>query len=399
MPLDCGSRALLHAVSLMISMKGAKWMCANQTLLFAVADLAIACQMALPMVARGEPGHPVGALVDGVLAREKAVFSGRFVYRRIAVSNAPKGDEVVADEQVQFSLMGDSWALRSTFTSGAPSIEARLCQISHNGSLVDYQAVDSSVGKNKGEVRRTVHCATLRKARPVDQCNEPPPFFAGTLWHKSTARYVEVNQTKARFLGIDEMDGMAVSIIEWEVPAEEIYDAFYAVNDLLKEGGVLRLFVAPDLGYTLPKIEHVAHSGKVQTVYRSRDFREVAEGLFFPREIVQHTNGADGQSGFTWKYVFQRIEGVNEPVDEDEFLVSLPEGTLVADLREPGRRGTILSRPIESDVLPEAPLLSSHEGDPKSWSGWRVVLLALNIVVVVVVGVWVAGRRWKLSRG
>ncbi len=372
-------------------------------LIIAVAGLAVAAQVPQQTALGDGSHHQVASLVRGVLARHEAVFSGRFVYRRVTVSTTPEGDTKCADERVRFSLMGDSWALRYTLkgeatlgSSTAGTIASEVVQLNHKGSLVEYSSTNTEIDQ-EGETRKaTQDYATLQTARPVDLDNEPPPYFAGTFWHKKSADYVKNNRSRARFAGVDEIDGVPVSIVEWEVPTEEIFDAFHATNDLLKNGGLLRLYVAPSLGHALPRIEHVAPSGEVHATYESSGFREVAKGLFFPQETSRHTTGTDRVSGFTWRYAFEQIDDVNEPIAEGDFLAVLPEGTDVADLREPGRQGITLSHARESVELPEGPPLLSQVADKRSaWRAW--VIGASTVIIVVIVVLAVFRRRGKRS--
>jgi len=350
-------------------------------------------------LAQADPSaDTVSSLVAGVLARERAVISGRFVYRRTTISRRVEGERTETGEPVHFTFMGESWTLRQRISGSLDDkmasfrdLEAEMVSVNHKGSLVNYNV--TKYGKDQNKVSSY---STLENAKAVNEANETPPYFAGTIWHKTTVAYIQRNGDKARLSGTGEVDDVTVDVLEWDVAGADDCDAFYAVNDLLEDGGILRLYVAPDLGYALPKIEHVGRSGEVHAVYRSRDFRRVADGVYFPQETSRQTRGVDSRKGFTWKYTFELIEDVNEPIDEKEFIIELPQGTQVADIRKPGQRGVIIRRSAESDMLPtRLPELAGtqHVGSP---SRWRIWLLAVNVVVFLSVLAWFGWRRWKL---
>ena len=105
--------------------------------------------------------------------------------------------------------------------------------------------------------------------------NPNPPVRAGTLWNASTRRFVREQVSKARLLVAETVNGVGTRVLEWDVNPREKYLAFQAINELLGGGGKLRLYVARQLGYALPRIEHVDKFGTVQDRFDFSDFIEV----------------------------------------------------------------------------------------------------------------------------
>jgi hypothetical protein len=133
--------------------------------------------------------------------------------------------------------------------------------------------------------------------------------------------------------GEREIDGIRTSILEWQVRKADRYSAFDSINSILDEGGVLRLYVASQLGYALPRIEHVGIDGRVATRFDSTDFEEPHAGLFFPRHCSYQNFPEDGSAGYYNRYEILEMNDVNEPIPEESFVVSLPQGTSVTDRR------------------------------------------------------------------
>jgi hypothetical protein len=151
--------------------------------------------------------------------------------------------------------------------------------------------------------------------------------YAGTLWRAATRGFVRDQARKARALGAETVNGIETRRLEWDVAQGDRYHAFGEINEMLKEGGKLRLYVARQLGFALPRIEHVDPFGTVQEKYDSSNFKEVAPGIFFP------TLCRLGGGAFNRTYQLKRIERINETFSSSDFVLAIPADTAIEDDR------------------------------------------------------------------
>jgi hypothetical protein len=248
-------------------------------------------------------------LIDGLLARSTAVTSGRIEYRvKVVIAGG-----TVSDNDHRFSFSGESWAMRVPLLN--------LAVVNHDGRLLSYSS--SSLEDNRVVGR------SLRINFPESPFkNEPyPPVQAGTLWFPSTGRFVREQASKARLLGTETINGIETQGLEWDVDPKDKFLAFGPINSMLQYGGKLRLHVARQLGYALPRIECVDKFGTVQDRFDFSDFKEVAPGIFMPALCR-----LDGGS-FNRTYQLKKIEKINEPIPDGDFVLSIPAATSVNDDR------------------------------------------------------------------
>ena len=112
-------------------------------------------------------------------------------------------------------------------------------------------------------------------------------------------------------------------------------DAFHILLPALKSGGAIRLYVAPQFGFVLPRIEFLTPSNQVAQSYDAIDFSEVAPGIHFPQRVWNETHLAGGANRYRGEFSV-RCDLINQSIPEDDFVVELPPGTRIQDAREPG---------------------------------------------------------------
>ena len=210
------------------------------------------------------------------------------------------------DNNERFSFTGESWALRDPQTNHVT--------VNHEGRLLSY-------------VERPGRSLKIKYAETPFYREPYPPMYAGTLWYGSTRQFVRDHASKARLLGAETVNGIETRCLEWNVGQVDTYKAFGEINEMLKDGGRLRLYVARQLGHALTRIEHVDKFGTVQDKFDFSDFKEVAPGIFFP------TVCRLGGGGYNRTYQLKKIERINGVLSHSDFVLAIPAGTAIRDER------------------------------------------------------------------
>ncbi|HQU43301.1 MAG TPA: HEAT repeat domain-containing protein [Pirellulales bacterium] len=266
-----------------------------------------------------QPDADTRRLVEAVLARATAIKSGTLVFtERFDVPGggasdpaSPFATPAQTPEPIwQCSLSGESWAIR---------IPPKTQIVNHDGRYMDFEQDPDARGLRIDDgPRLTIEPATTWTKKQFDF-----PVSVGTIATAAARDFVRANADRVRATGAAKVDDVDTRIVEWEVGPTDLRP-FDFVNDMLKSGGTLRLYVADQLGAALPRIEYVDRFGTVQRYFSASDFREVADGILFPF----HYN----DSGV--KFIdFEMVERVNQK-PHDEFVIGpVPSGTHVHDTR------------------------------------------------------------------
>lgn len=350
------------------------------------------------LVPAGALGQGGADAVAGSLARGEAIFSGRIAY-----SVASGTDATANADEYEFTFSGTSWKQKSSadasavprsFSKGAlpagidPKTIAPLhgvqemTVVSHRGRLIKYQ----SVPQDDLRVRKTARVEA--GDRSMRDENPPRPQFAGTFWFASTQKYVSENRARGKFKGNDKVAGYDVEVYEWAVPAADAGSAFRSFNALTQGGGVLRAYIAPSLGFAVPRVEHVGTSGAIGAVLDASDFFQ-SGGFHFPRRARIQYVGPAGPT-FATSYKITRVEAVNEAIPDSEFAVLLPVGTEVADARD-GKQSLIFEVTDPASVPDSLSDVMKTErpsgGWFRSWKGGVVLGLVLGTAALVALAV------------
>jgi hypothetical protein len=318
-------------------------------------------------------------LVDGAVARHRAVFSGRFQYRLKAGFRAR--DEIIGEDQARFSFSGTSWARRHP--------DGRVV-VNHDGKWLRF-----GEGKQPdGSLDPGLQILPSERLGATRPC---PPYFAGSFWYDTPAKFIEAHRNDARDKGEVEVNGVRCRLLEWTVVKAN--DAFHAVNDLTRAGGFLRVYVAPDVGYALPRYEYVASNGVVGKRHDASEFREVAPGIFLPRYCSEQL--FDPKPMYYAEYEITEIQMINEAIPEEDFHIRIPAGTEITDGR--GKYGVVFhvgtSAPPGLDPRLEQLLVFEDQAAASSWRTGRTAILvgsALAVLLMIVL-VWFRRHRRNTS--
>jgi beta-lactamase regulating signal transducer with metallopeptidase domain/HEAT repeat protein len=258
------------------------------------------------------------ALVDGVLKRARAIHSGQFQLfenKGLQFSNTLK-------QPVIIHLRGDDVSVN------------RWSQKIHAVRRGDrVMVLDDKGSQPVWEGSQPVQPAELRIYYPTHTIpGETLPRCAGTLPTPAALRFVEKHRDEGRIEGHipgQDLEDTTSAYLAWSVSEAEAASLFAGASELLARGGTLRISVAEQLGYALPKVEYYDRFGGVQARFEADEFFEAAAGLFFPEEY--HVAEREEIS-----YRFERKIGrLNEKLPDEAFLIAIPAGTRVMDIRFP----------------------------------------------------------------
>jgi hypothetical protein len=311
--------------------------------------------------------------VRRAVLRQRQLVSGRFEYW---VTHSYHGTGSRDESRAIFSFAGPSWIIRCPPPHGTGTV------LSHDDKHILY----TEVNQQNGSLRRS---ATIGKPNVLDH-NPPPPLFAGGVWDECTIQFIGAKRGQAK--GERTIDGVRCELYEWPVSEADLPAAFRAWTDIARGGGTLRLYIARELGFAAPLIEHVGLDGAIAASFESKEFREVVPGLFFPKTCRRVARKRAGPL-YTIEYRLERIEKVNEPLDNQEFAIQLPIGTEVLDTRS----GRAISYTIRED-LPASVMGLQHVDvvEPPSFfqrnRGWAIAAGSL-LGVLVLAGIWLYRRR------
>jgi hypothetical protein len=143
-------------------------------------------------------------------------------------------------------------------------------------------------------------------------------------------RYVQDHVDSAIYEGDIKIDGHLCKKFAFEVSEADKFNAFRGVSESTERGGRLVLYIAPALGYSIPKIEIVGSDHRLTREYLSQSYQEYKPGLFIPRfsrSLSHRLTGVITGSEFE----ITKIELLNEPIPEAMFQIYLPATTRVHD--------------------------------------------------------------------
>jgi RNA polymerase sigma factor (sigma-70 family) len=285
-----------------------------------------------PATAEAIDGEGADEMIEGLLARSTAVTSGCIEYHvKIDIAG-----QTANDNNERYCFSGESWAMRDP--------ESNHAVLNHEGRLLSYFETP----------RRSL---TINHSESAFHHDPVPPVYAGTLWYASTRRFVRDQASKARVLEAQTVNGIETRGLEWNVARSDTYLAFGAINEMLQDGGRLRLFVARQFGYALPRIEYVDKFGTVQAKFDFSDFKEVAPRIFFPAV------GRIGGGSFNRTYQLKKIERINGTMLHSDFVLAIPADTAIGDER-PKLKDEVGSDGKRTYSLKDYPFRNFHSGAP-----------------------------------
>jgi hypothetical protein len=321
-------------------------------------------------------------LIQGVVARSQAIVSGRLDYTftsaRIKRGQATQSTRL---PQARVSFSESSWAER---VEGG-----QVTRINHGGYFLEFVQTPQRDGSSRPG-------ATILPPKALASRGElnAPPLFAGLFWHDEQLRYVEKHASECRLTGTREVNGVAVEVLELDVPGASHREAFHVFSPQLAAGGVIRLCVAPQLGYVLPRIEFLNRSNQVALSWNASGFSEVAPAISLPDRIWAQTHPPDG-GGYRAEFTIHS-ELINQEIPLEDFSVDLPPKTKVQDAQQAGQ--VITFDLTEAGSSRDFHAIVDHETAPRYGllQRWRnAIIMGAALGMVATISLYFSSRKQR----
>jgi hypothetical protein len=347
--------------------------------LFACAAAAVALSNALS--ARADLS--ASQAIDGIVARSQAIASGRlsYTFKSEFYSRGQQAKETVLPEVVA-SFSESSWAERTK--------ESHSVRINHDGYLLEFVQTPQRDGTTRPGVT-LLPSASLASRTELNA----PPLFSGLFWHDRQLRYVETHADAFQVTGSTVVNNVSVAVLEATIPAADRREAFHVVSPQLQSGGLMRLYVAAQLGFVVPRIEFLSVKKEAAVVYDAADFGEAAAGIYLPGRISTEIRGAAGEVQYRGEFSI-RYELINEGLPPEEFIVNLPRGTHVQDARVPGHVTTFDVAESQSTASLLTAALPSTRSPAGFFGRWRnAILIGIAIGGLGSIAVYFSARSQR----
>lgn len=242
------------------------------------------------------------------------------------------------------------------------------------------------------------HTLLIEKPRRFQQPDQPWTLCTdfGGIWHAQLRSYLARKRIPAVITGSTNVSDVRCFVVEIPIPASDVLDAFLSVRNrqLLQGGAVLRMFIAPEFGYAVPRYEYLGKEGLIDRTFSCEAFVEYPGHFFFPQSARIEYGRSTTQRGRPRTLLMAevtKVHSLNEPVDTKLFDVSVPADTVVTDARK--------EVPIRA-VLPESTRLDEQafsdwrnkelarlNGVPSSrWSYRQVLVVSFSVVLLAAIG-------------
>ncbi len=332
-----------------------------------------------PAAAAAPPA--IDELIDGVVARSTAVYQAQIDFT-LTERHGPTVEtaQQVRSDRYELSVAGPDWLLRY---ADSPNLIMK-----HDAVTLRYYETPS----RRDGVDRSLHIdapQTLDNA--VGENAAYTSLRHGTFWYPAQATYVDRQRGKAQLVEEQRLAGVNTYVLQWQVDVLDFDEALIVIPPRIakQRKGYLRIHVAPDLGFALPRIEYRAIDDETVKRFESSDFVQVDSDIYYPRSSQCITRHAD--QSFLTDFQVHDIRHVNQKLPGETFTLQIPARTRMRDSR-PGLPTTVLvlDQPLHLDEL-ETTL---HLGSPvQSRSLLRVVCFILNAVAVLsLIVLWLRKR-------
>lgn len=249
--------------------------------------------------------NDVEALITGAIDRSNAITSGRLEWTYHSGRQYGPYEFVFSDDRWRMRAIPPAGRVTAAyFSDGAIYVEMLLSGQSENLRIDRYRLTKMAPGTSWENY--------------LPGTNYKPPLYAGSI---------------PPHLLPKELYGRDWRLFQW-LESTNINGVATRVCDGPQGQTKVRLFIAPELGYAVPAIQHVNAQGQIASRQDAFDFKEVAPSIFFPGRITldaarQNQAILDPSDCIHIESTIKLDQINNIPVEQIE--VEIPAGSLVDD--------------------------------------------------------------------
>jgi hypothetical protein len=240
-------------------------------------------------------------LIDGVLARGEAIRSGVIEY--VEENDFLNGNK--AEFKGEFAFSGASSSYRQTIE------KIQAISVNHNGYSFGFR------GGNTPHLYLQLPGHTIL-GRHV---------WARSLLMPVPPELSSVNPADVRLVGSETINGVETKTLEWPAGETDKTTGLALPSELEAAKRTVRLHVAPQLGYAIVRLKRLDRFGLANAVAEFSEFKEVAPGIHFPFRAHIQSKGSATRTRVV------NVSELNQPIAYGYFVIRLPAGTQVEDLR------------------------------------------------------------------
>jgi hypothetical protein len=329
----------------------------------------------LLVLAQDCPAEPIDQLIDGLLARAQLIVSGEIQYQFEESDTTTDHPNLPPPVTIHLAIRDHDWVLRY---DGSPNFQMQR----DNTNMKYYAAAAPSTGV-------TDHTLHIEGAESLNGLVFTHPSYAGfrlgTFWFPEQTQFIARARSRTRQVGASQVEGVPTVQLAWDVAAEDLDEAMLIIPREIAKArqGILRVDVAPSLGYALPRIAYCDPEGKAIITFESRDFQRDGDEIFLPRSVTCTTIFPQGEQ--TSRFTVNHVRNLNRPLTDEVFRLDIPKDTYIRDSR-PGAPVSIF-RLSDQDQLQALDHSLRNQDNSRTWGGRRLAMLSLNLGVLFVLGV------------
>ncbi len=271
-------------------------------------------------------------LVKGVIDRSKAVRSGEYLYEMSLFDHHDT-------RQIHLVISEDRWkTMHKIDLSEVNSFSANGVDATTVGPITgEYSTTTIDLGTISAEyqVRAETGKTVSRSVRVTNTTKElfghfdpRVAVFLGTFPYQPTREFVAKHKDQAVLRGHALLDGQKVYILEWTVHKDQLA-ALDSSNEVTEHGARIRAYVAPSLGFAIPRLEFVGLDGSIAKLFESSAFQKI-NGIHIPMIGTIQCFTLQGP-GYNETYTISQVKRLNESIDKSEFMFKIPVGTGITD--------------------------------------------------------------------
>ena len=279
---------------------------------------------------------PLNELIDRVLERSELIKSG--VFRHI-IHVAFNRDVVISDNaeldalEMEYNQRRGNLLLIMRGTEWSVSLDQnsyenplRIVKENHAAEFLELTVPQYIVSPKTSDISDFDHSSYTF-------------LGAGRIPTPSLRNYIRRNKADARDLGsVTLANGDVVRQIQFTIPKASfsvLREHTVAGLDIWDfDTMLLNIYVMPEKGYVVRRIDECLPDGTIKLRYDSIDFIDRGNGIFFPNLFVR-TNvwGKENNPG-VHKYEILEASRLNETIPDRYFDRQLPKGTVIRDFRK-----------------------------------------------------------------